>query len=410
VGEAKGGQARAFWPKGSEPWLATRADLDKGRLKLDRQTGAARGVTLAAGEGRIWGMTGSERLERTFRRAGMKPAERDMLPANTAADAGGIVLARADWVYDEGLIAALAKRPGGLLVGPNGEALAAHVQDHEAAPVADALEGGDAAALASLERLDPAALAYNQALRKREPPVLEPLSAERVRAVEARLFKGSYKGVTDIVTKRLWPVPARIVTRWCALAKVTPNQVTFAGFLLVLAAFWLFWQGHYAAGLVCGWIMTFLDTVDGKLARVTLTSSKWGNVFDHGIDLVHPPFWWWAWWVGVQAGPHPLPQADLMLGVVLVGYVAQRVIEGVFMRRFGMHIHSWRPFDSWFREITARRNPNLILLTGCVLIGRPDWGFAAMAAWTAASFGVHLVQLAQAFAAPKGSVVSWLSR
>jgi hypothetical protein len=33
-----------------------------------------------------------------------------------------------------------------------------------------------------------------------------------------------------------------------------------------------------------------------------------------------------------------------------------------------------------------------------------------MAAWTAASFLVHVVQLAQASAAPKGSVVSWLSR
>jgi phosphatidylglycerophosphate synthase len=380
--------------------------LDKGRRKLDRQTGAVRGVTLAAGDARIWGMTGAERLQRTFRRAGLQDTARD----NFAGAAGGVVLVRADWVYDEGLIAALSKRPRALLVGPNGEALAAHVDAADAARVADALEGGDAAALAGLERLDPTDLAYNQALRKREPPVLEPLSREKVRAVEARLFKGSYKGVTDIVTKRVWPVPARIVTRWCALAKITPNQVTFAGFLLVLAAFWFFWRGQFAAGLVCGWIMTFLDTVDGKLARVTLTSSKWGNIFDHGIDLVHPPFWWWAWWVGVQAGPHPLPYADLMLAVVLVLYVAQRVVEGIFMRVFGMHVHSWRPFDSWFREITARRNPNLILLTLAALVGRPDLGFAAMTLWTVASFVVHVVQLVQALAAPKASVVSWLSR
>jgi len=374
---------------------------------LDRQTGAQRGVTLAAGDGRIWGMSGAERLERTFARAGLRDTP---LASLSAGGAGTVVLVRADWVYDESLIAALAKRPRALLVGPNGEALAAHVDAAEAPGVAAALEGGDAAALAGLERLDPTTLAYNEALRKREPPVLEPLNAERVRAVEARLFKGSYKGVTDIVTKRVWPVPARIVTRWCALAKITPNQVTFAGFLLVIAAFYFFWRGQFAAGLVCGWIMTFLDTVDGKLARVTLTSSKWGNIFDHGIDLIHPPFWWWAWYVGVQQGPHPLPGGDWMLGVVLVGYVAQRVVEGVFMRRFGMHIHSWRPFDSWFREITARRNPNLILLTGAALLGRPDVGFAAMALWTALSLVVHLVQFGQALAAPKGGVVSWLSR
>jgi phosphatidylglycerophosphate synthase len=377
------------------------------RRTADLGTNADRGVTLAAGDGRIWGMTGTERLQRTFRRARL----RDATGENLESESGGVVLVRADWVYDEGLIAALAKRPGALLIGPQGQPLAAHVEASEAARVAAALErGGEADALAGLERLDPAALAYNVALRKREPPVLEPLSADRVRAVEARLFKGSYKGVTDLVTKHVWPVPARIVTRWCALAGITPNQVTLAGFVLVIAAFVLFWQGHFAAGLVCGWIMTFLDTVDGKLARVTLTSSKWGNIFDHGIDLVHPPFWWWAWYVGVQHGPHPLPYAELMLGVVLVGYVAQRVVEGVFMRMFGMHVHAWRRFDSWFREITARRNPNLILLTGCALFGRPDVGFAAMALWTVLSFLVHVAQLGQAMAAPKGSVVSWLSR
>jgi phosphatidylglycerophosphate synthase len=374
---------------------------------LERETGLEWGVTLAPGGGRIWGMTGEERLQRMFRRVGLHPGARDAL----GVDAGGVVLVRADWVYDQSLIAALAKRRGAMLVGPEGQPLAAHVDAAAASAVAVALEsGGESAALAGLERLDPAALAYNEALRKREPPVLEPLSPERVRAVEARLFKGSYKGVTDIVTKHLWPVPARIVTRWCALAGISPNQVTFAGLLLTIAAFVLFWRGEFAAGLVCGWIMTFLDTVDGKLARVTLTSSKWGNIFDHGIDLIHPPFWWWAWWVGVQLGPHPLPYADELLAVVVAGYVAQRVVEGVFMRRFGFHVHAWRPFDSWFRQITARRNPNLILLTGAALAGRPDLGFAAVALWTAISFVVHVAQLAQGCAAPRGGVVSWLAR
>lgn len=374
---------------------------------MERETGLEWGVTLAPGGGRIWGMTGEERLQRMFRRVGLHPGARDAL----GVDAGGVVLVRADWVYDQSLIAALAKRRGAMLVGPEGQPLAAHVDAAAASAVAVALEsGGESAALAGLERLDPAALAYNEALRKREPPVLEPLSPERVRAVEARLFKGSYKGVTDIVTKHLWPVPARIVTRWCALAGISPNQVTFAGLLLTIAAFVLFWRGEFAAGLVCGWIMTFLDTVDGKLARVTLTSSKWGNIFDHGIDLIHPPFWWWAWWVGVQLGPHPLPYADELLAVVVAGYVAQRVVEGVFMRRFGFHVHAWRPFDSWFRQITARRNPNLILLTGAALAGRPDLGFAAVALWTAISFVVHVAQLAQGCAAPRGGVVSWLAR
>src|SRR3546814_9511401 len=78
-------------------------------------------------------------------------------------------------------------------------------------------------------------------------------------------------------------------------------MVTLASLLLVGAAFYWFAAGQYAIGLVAAWLMTFLDTVDGKLARVTVTHTKFGNVFDHGIDLVHPPFWYWAWMIGLQA-------------------------------------------------------------------------------------------------------------
>jgi phosphatidylglycerophosphate synthase len=358
-------------------------------------------MILGAGDVRIWGMTARERLRRTFVRAGLAVAE-------TAPASGGVVLALGGWVYDEALLATLAKRPGAVLVTDDGEAVAAHVPADRVAEAAAALDRG--ADPGGLARLSLTELAYNEALRKREPPVLARLTRENVRAVEARTFAGSYKGVTDLVTKYWWPVPARIVTRWCAVAGLRPNHVTFLGFLLTLAAFWLFWQGQFGWGLVCGWIMTFLDTVDGKLARVTLTSSKIGNVFDHGIDLIHPPFWWWAWYVGCFQVGLPPPWAELSLAVILGGYVLQRVEEGIFMRLFGFHVHAWRPFDSFFRLITARRNPNLLILTPAWLLGRPDIGLFLVAVWTGLCLLVHAAQVAQATAMPRERVVSWLSR
>lgn len=362
--------------------------------------GTPTGLILGSGDVRLWGMTARERLRRTFARAGV--AVVDGPPA-----AGTVVLALAGWVFDESLIAALVKRPGALLVAEDGTPVAVHVEANRVTEAAAALERGEEPA--GLERLSLGDLAYNAALRKREPPVLVRLTPENVRAVEARTFAGSYKGVTDLVTKYWWPRPARIVTRWCAVAGLRPNHVTFIGFLFVLAAFWLFWRGQFGLGLVCAWIMTFLDTVDGKLARVTLTSSAIGNIFDHGIDLVHPPFWWWAWYVGCFGVAVAPDLAGLSLAVILAGYVLQRAEEGVFMRRFGFHIHSWRPFDSFFRLITARRNPNLLILTPAWAIGLPKAGFYLVALWTAISLVVHAVQLAQAFAMPRARVVSWLS-
>ena len=101
------------------------------------------------------------------------------------------------------------------------------------------------------------------------------------------------------MTKWLWPWPAFWVTRWCAARGISANMVTAASLVLAILAMGLFARGYFGAGLVAAWLMTFLDTVDGKLARVTLTSSRIGNVFDHGIDLLHPPFWYVAWDMGL---------------------------------------------------------------------------------------------------------------
>jgi hypothetical protein len=108
-----------------------------------------------------------------------------------------------------------------------------------------------------------------------------------------------------------------------------------------------------------------------------------------------------------------LPDATFWAVIVamLLGYVGQRLIEGAFIVRFGMHIHVWRQFDSRFRLVTARRNPNMVILFVLLILGRPDWGIVAVALWTIISLIVHLVRLAQAGSArSRGEpVTSWLA-
>ena len=138
-----------------------------------------------------------------------------------------------------------------------------------------------------------------------------------------------------------------------------------------------------------------------------------GNVFDHGIDLIHPPFWYWAWLHGLAAYGRPLTPvyATMVLWAIIGGYVAQRAIEGIWIKRFhGMEIHVWRPLDSKFRLVTARRNPNMVILAGSLLFFRPDTGLVLVAWWTIVSLIFHAVRLAQASerAARGQPVVSWL--
>jgi phosphatidylglycerophosphate synthase len=253
----------------------------------------------------------------------------------------------------------------------------------------------------------------NSSLRKRGRPFVLPLDAGDTEPVERAAYDGAYKGVTDLLTLYLWRRPAFYLTRWAARAGLTPNSVTMVGGLLCVLAFFLFWIAYYWWGVLAGFIFMVLDTVDGKLARVTGASSKWGNVFDHGIDLLHPPFWWSAWEHGLDAYgmPHEPFFELMMMWIVIGGYVAQRIIEGIFIRRFGgMHIHVWRPIDSKFRLVTARRNPNMAILVIALLFGRPDIGLELVAWWTLASLIFHAVRLAQASeqAARGVKIRSWL--
>ena len=348
---------------------------------------------------RIWGLTSAERLRRQLARAGAGegPAAR-------------VVLLRADWVYDQAIVQGLVRAAEDCALVRDGRCVALNVGaerfDAAAAALAE-LRAPDGVRHVAVSDL---ASGYDDKLRKREPPYLMPLDAASLPEVERRVFGGAYKGVTDLVTLYVWPAPARAVTRFCARYGITPNQVTFASLLLVLAAMWLFWHGHYGLGLACAWMMTFLDTVDGKLARVTLQSTRFGDVFDHGIDLVHPPFWWWAWLVGLPAAGMPIEHEAAVLWTIVIGYIVQRLQEGVFIAWFGMEMHTWQRFDSRFRLITARRNPNLLVLTASALAGRPDIGIVAVAVWTVVSIAVHTVRILQAaLARRQGPLRSWLA-
>jgi phosphatidylglycerophosphate synthase len=352
----------------------------------------------------IWGLTPEERLRRSLGSAGCTQFQVLAPDAEfTPPKSGSGLLLRGDAIYDDRLVQALLDRENAVLVAPGsgrgsqGGAVAAHV---EAARLPDALAllrepdaPGPREASRDLQLLAPGELApaYTAALRKSEPPYLYWARRDAVREIEERLFSASYKGITDLITKWVWPRPAAAVTRVLARAGVHPNAVTVASWVLAIAALVLFYRGVFGAGLVAAWVMTFLDTVDGKLARVTLTSSRVGHVLDKSLDLVHPPFWWLAWGLALAPG------AQVATAIVVAGYLVGRALEGIFLAAFGMETHSWRPIDSLFRTITARRNPNLILLTVGAMGGRPDLGLLMVAIWTVACIGFHAVRLIQAF-------------
>jgi phosphatidylglycerophosphate synthase len=362
-------------------------------------------VPVGKNEARPFGMDARERACRLAANAGFECAD-------GPEPRRPVLLASMRFGWDPAWLKAMAQRPNVMLT-LDGEPVMAHVAaDANPAAAAAGLEDHQVVAGYDLLPAETAELNYAE-LRKRERPFVMLLDPDDPDPVERAAYDAAYKGVTDALTLYLWRRPAFYLTRWAARAGLSPNFVTLVGAVLCVLAFWLFWIGDYWLGVLSGFIFMVLDTVDGKLARVTGSSSKWGNVFDHGIDLIHPPFWWWAWERGLVNYGRPLMPltAIMVLGVIVGGYVAQRLIEGISIKRFnGMHIHVWRPLDSKFRLITARRNPNMVILVVCLLFGRPDLGLELVAWWTLISLLFHAVRLAQMTErkARGEPVVSWL--
>ncbi|MEA3018445.1 MAG: hypothetical protein QOI38_3167 [Sphingomonadales bacterium] len=354
---------------------------------------------------RLWGLTSEERLWRIGRTLGLEAGEE--LPR---------VLANLDFAFDPSWLKWVAERPGHVVTRQGVPVLAYCTDRASAAEIGRAMiEHRPPARAPAMVLVDQETFAaqHDRQLRKRERPFIERLTAGNAAAIERRTYYAAYKGVTDLLTKYLWPEWALHLTRAAARLGVSPNAVTLVGACFCVAAGVAFYRGDYWPGMAAALVFMVLDTVDGKLARCTITSSRIGDVLDHGIDLVHPLIWWWAWGVGLAGYGLPLAR-DLFLTVMAAlvgGYIVQRLIEGAFILWFRIHIHVWERLDTRFRLVTARRNPNMVLLFLSLLAGRPDIGLVAVAAWTILSCLFHLVRIAQArLRRRRGPILSWLER
>jgi phosphatidylglycerophosphate synthase len=231
--------------------------------------------------------------------------------------------------------------------------------------------------------------AYINKLRRSLPYWLHAVDSPASRKrLERQMFWDNYKGSTDLLTRWVYPPLVWPLVRLCVRLGVHPNAVTLVSIVLTFAAVPLFAQGDFLWGFVCAYGMSVLDSVDGKLARLTLTDSKIGDVMDHGLDQVHPPFWYfaWAWGLGGHTPDNPLYQAGIWL---IVFYVADRIVLGIAKRRLGFTLHAASRMDGAVRSIIARRNITMTIMAIAVPLGVGPAGLYIVTAWQGLTFAWH---------------------
>ncbi len=342
-------------------------------------------------ETRLFSVSQAERLRR----------QRGDLP-------GPVLVADASALLSDAAVAWLLENPGTVLSTPSNRPMAIAVEP-EQLDAARAALGGQG----GFPELNPAMMPemFVRKLRRRDKLLVRSLAEQPVTAAENELFDSVYKGVTDVVTKYAWPLPALWVTRLCATLGIPPNAVTLVGIAAMAVAAWLWSEGAIVAGLAFAWLMTFLDTVDGKLARVTVTSSRLGDKLDHITDFIHPPIWWLFLAIGLGIGADPATQSEIILScaLILLTYVVGRAVETAFKVMIGYNAYLWQRFDTHFRLVVSRRNIILLIMTVGVALGAPVEAFAVSAGWSVVSALIQTVRFTQAMRASRsGEVRSWL--
>lgn len=364
---------------------------------------------------RLFGMTPLERLHRVLVR--LKPAP-SAIHADREAGPVGARLARfligagpepvlvldGHAETDPRLIAFLAGTEGGLAAidGEGAGRAAAFVLRPE---LADHIERQAASLTEIAQRLIAKGWlealsqdrfpAFIAGLRRSVPYYLFGLpDAAHAREVERFLFRSNYKGSTDFLTKWVYPPLVWQLTLAATRWRLHPNWITLVSIILTFLAVPLFAQGEWLWGFLCAYGMSILDSVDGKVARVTMTDSALGNLMDHGLDIVHPPLWYFAiaWALAVaaswaQAWDAPVFQAAAWL---FGFYVADRLVLAVSKARWGYGLHAHGAIDARIRTWISRRNMNLVLLTLGWLGGVTEIAFYAVVAWQGATLAWHI--------------------
>ncbi|MCY4389297.1 MAG: CDP-alcohol phosphatidyltransferase family protein [Desulfurellaceae bacterium] len=221
--------------------------------------------------------------------------------------------------------------------------------------------------------------------------VADPASRDRA---ERFLFWSNYKGSTDFFTKYVYPPLVWRAVRPLARWRVHPNVISLFNVGITFLAVPLFAQSYWLTGFTLAYTMSVLDSVDGKLARLTFRASTLGNILDHGLDIIHPPVWYFAWAWALGAGDITAPVMQLAVWMA-VFYVLDRIVAALFSARVGRSIHGCTPFDERMRTWISRRNINVPFFMVGLLLGLPVAAFSVIVVWQVVSLGLHALRLVQ---------------
>lgn len=240
---------------------------------------------------------------------------------------------------------------------------------------------------------------YVSRLRRHLRPYWRVLCTTEDRArAERSILDSAQKGVLDFPARFFHPIPENFLVRWAARTPVTPNQITVFTGLVAFVATYLFAAREFGWGLAIAFLVNVLDGVDGKLARVRLQESRYGDRLDHLLDVTFEFSWYVALGWGVMRATGQRTALWAGLGLVAV-MAASRGVSGLYKWITGRQIHDHRAFDRAFRLVAGRRNIYTVMFVFGLAAGRLEEALYAGFGWGVATLTVYVVRTVVALGA-----------
>jgi phosphatidylglycerophosphate synthase len=231
---------------------------------------------------------------------------------------------------------------------------------------------------------------YIVSMRRRVRPVCFPAPREQYRRLAERvILDAAQKGTLDFPAYVHAPIENAIVSLLCK-ARITPNQITIAGFIIGCSATVAFALGRIGLGIIAALAFGVVDGLDGKQSRVKIETTERGK-WEHHLDYLIENSWWAViafhlWRSG------EFPNAFYFLALLIASHVLDEFAKRRVKIARGRLLDDVMPFDRAFRLIAARRNVYVWILACGFLLGAFPQSYAIICGWAAVSAAVHLAR------------------
>lgn len=181
--------------------------------------------------------------------------------------------------------------------------------------------------------------------------------------VKMRLIQSLPNPREGIISRKINRKVSLQITKYLSSTPLTPNQISFLGFLVGLASAVLFGLGRFPWVLGAGLLAQFssiLDGVDGEVARLKLIKSSYGDFIDSVFDRYVDGFMILGMTFGVYFVSHNL-WVWIVGWIALVGASLSSFYKEKYKVATGKTYISQK-YDGWLRYIFAGRDSRLFLI------------------------------------------------